>query len=235
MLDYAIKPPRQPYVPINGSDIVFPVRRIYCVGQNYAKHITEMGGPSRAQDRKPPFFFQKPRDAIVLCNPELGATIPYPKLTTNLHHEVEMVLAIGKGGDSISKADANAHIFALGVGVDLTRRDRQAEMKAAGRSWEIAKAFDNSAPISNLTRVNAIPARAQVELLIDGAVRQSSNIDQMIWNPAEIVAALSTQYTLYPGDLVYSGTPEGVGPINRGEHIQATLNGFATLSVTFED
>jgi len=221
MVSYAIAPPAQTLIPIMGSDDMFPVRRIYCVGQNYAKHIAEMGG--RPEDRKPPFFFQKPNDAIVICRPEDKAKIAYPKITDDLHHEVEMVIAIGKGGEFIKSDNAAEHIFGLGVGIDLTRRDRQREMKSQSRSWEIAKAFDDSAPVSAITPVGVIPDNAQITLKVNGEIRQDGNIKDMIWNAAEIVSGLSHHYTLMPGDIILSGTPEGVGPIVRGDKVEARL------------
>lgn len=221
MVSYAIAPPAQTLIPIMGSGDMFPVRRIYCVGQNYAKHIAEMGG--RPEDRKPPFFFQKPSDAIVICRPEDKAKIIYPKITDDLHHEVEMVIAIGKGGEFIDMANAAEHIFGLGVGIDLTRRDRQREMKAQSRSWEIAKAFDDSAPVSAITPVDVVPDNAQITLMVNGEIRQDGNINDMIWNAAEIVSGLSHHYTLMPGDIILSGTPEGVGPIVRGDKVEARL------------
>lgn len=221
MVSYAVTPPAQVLIPIIGSGDMFPVRRIYCVGQNYAKHIAEMGG--RPEDRKPPFFFQKPTDAVVICRPEDKAKIAYPKITQDLHHEVEMVIAIGKGGEFIKANDAAEHIFGLGVGIDLTRRDRQREMKAQSRSWEIAKAFDDSAPVSAITPVDAVPEDAQITLTVNGETRQEGNIRDMIWNAAEIVSGLSKEYTLMAGDIILSGTPEGVGPIISGDHIEASL------------
>ncbi|MEE9347621.1 MAG: fumarylacetoacetate hydrolase family protein [Robiginitomaculum sp.] len=232
MAKYAIKKPKRPSIAIINSPQRFPVRRIYCVGQNYAKHIAEMGGPSKAAERKPPFFFQKPSDAIVAS----GQTIAYPKLTQNLHYEVEMVLAIGRGGEFIAKDEALEHIYALGVGVDLTRRDRQAEMKAAGRSWEIAKAFDNSAPVSNLIPVEdlegGIPSVATISLQVNGIICQCADLSEMIWSPAEIISTLSTHYRLYPGDIIFSGTPQGVGPISEGDYIRASVDGLPDLEFT---
>ena len=221
MVSYAITPPAQVLIPIIGSGDMYPVRRIYCVGQNYAKHIAEMGG--RPEDRKPPFFFQKPTDAIVVCRPEDKAKIAYPKLTQDLHHEVEMVIAIGKGGEFIENGIAEEHIFGLGIGIDLTRRDRQREMKAQSRSWEIAKAFDDSAPVSAITPVDVVPSEATITLSVNGKLRQDGNIKDMIWSAAEIVSSLSKHYTLMAGDIILSGTPEGVGPIVRGDKVEANL------------
>ena len=234
MTKYAITRPALSSVPIKGSEALFPVRRIYCVGQNYAKHVAEMGG--RPQDRNPPFFFQKPSDAIVVCRPEDNVQIAYPKMTKNLHHEVEMVIAIGRGGDFIAKESALSHVFGLAIGVDLTRRDRQAEMKAQSRSWEIAKAFDDSAPISRITPLSdsqtPIASKASIGLRVNGKTRQEACISEMIWSPAEIIATLSTHYTLHAGDLIYSGTPQGVAAISIGDSVEATLEGVDGLKFT---
>ena len=228
MSNYVIDKPARAAVPVIGGGL-FPVRRVYCVGQNYAKHIAEMGGSLKPEDRNPPFFFQKPSDAILTRN-----EMPYPKLTDDLHHEAEMVLAIGTGGDDIAEADALSHVYGLAVGMDMTRRDRQAEMKAQGRSWEIAKAFDNAAPISEILPVKSAGESlkdAHIALTVNGAVKQSAPLSEMIWSPAEIISVLSTHYTLMPGDLIFTGTPEGVGPVVRGDKIAVTVTGLPVLNL----
>ncbi|PZN92936.1 MAG: fumarylacetoacetate hydrolase [Alphaproteobacteria bacterium] len=214
-----------PTVAIAGSTDRFPVRRIFCVGQNYADHIREMGGDP---DRQPPFFFSKPADAVV----DSGAELPFPPQTQDLHHEVELVIALHGGGSDIAAADAVAHIFGHGVGIDLTRRDLQAAAKAAGRPWDMAKGFDASAPVGPLTR-GAPPAAAAIALTVDGETRQSGNIDMMIWSVAEIIATLSRLVTLAPGDLVFTGTPAGVGPIRPGQTVSGSIAGTAPISVRF--
>lgn len=228
MNDYVIDKPARASVPVTGGGL-FPVRRIYCVGQNYAKHIAEMGGSLNPEDRRPPFFFQKPSDAVFT-----GAKMPFPKITDNLHYEAELVLAIGKGGDDISEAEALSHVYGLAVGLDMTRRDRQAEMKAQGRSWEIAKAFDNAAPISVIVPVKDAHAAledAHIALAVNGSIKQSAPLSEMIWSPAEIIAVLSTHYTLCPGDLIFTGTPEGVGPVGVSDIIEVSITGLPTLTL----
>ncbi|WP_426165266.1 fumarylacetoacetate hydrolase family protein [Sandarakinorhabdus sp. DWP1-3-1] len=214
-----------PTVAIAGSADRFPVRRIFCVGQNYADHTREMGGDP---DRQPPFFFSKPADAVV----DTDAELPHPPQTHDLHHEVELVIALHSGGSDIAVADALRHVFGHGVGIDLTRRDLQAAAKAAGRPWDMAKGFDASAPVGPLTR-GGPPAAAGIALTIDGEPRQSGNIDQMIWSVAEVIATLSGLVTLAPGDLVFTGTPAGVGPIRPGQEVRGTLDGAAPITVRF--
>jgi fumarylpyruvate hydrolase len=215
----------RPTIAIAGSDARFPVRRIFCVGQNYADHAREMGSdPTRQQ----PFFFTKPADAVVAS----GATLLFPVRTEDLHHEVELVVALGGGGADIAAADAEALIFGHAVGLDLTRRDLQAEAKKAGRPWDMAKGFDHSAPIAPLTR--GVPsASGAITLAIDGDVRQSGDLDQMIWSVAEIIANLSTYVTLEAGDLIFTGTPAGVGPIRRGETVTGSIFGLPPVEIMF--
>ncbi len=214
-----------PTVAIAGSTDRFQVRRIFCVGQNYADHTREMGGDP---DRQPPFFFSKPADAVV----DSGAELPFPPQTQDLHHEVELVIALHGGGSDIAAADAMAHIFGHGVGIDLTRRDLQAAAKAAGRPWDMAKGFDASAPVGPLTR-GAPPAAAAIALTVDGETRQTGNIDMMIWSVAEIIATLSRLVTLAPGDLIFTGTPAGVGPIKPGQTVSGSIAGTGPISVRF--
>jgi fumarylpyruvate hydrolase len=203
----------------------FPVRRIYCVGQNYADHAREMGSDP---DREQPFFFMKPADAVVAS----GTTLPFPPRTENLHHEVELVVALGAGGTDIAAADAPALIFGHAVGIDLTRRDLQAEARKVGRPWAMAKGFDRSAPIGALVR-GAPPADAAIALTVDGALRQASTLAMMLWSPAEVIAALSTYVELAAGDLIFTGTPAGVGPIHRGETVRGTIAGLPPIEVRF--
>jgi len=212
-----------PSVPIAGSSDRFPVRRIFCVGQNYADHAREMGSDP---DRQPPFFFCKPADAIVPG----GGDIPYPAHTADLHHEVELVLALKGGGSDIAAGDARALVFGVAVGIDLTRRDLQAAAKKAGRPWDMAKGFDLSAPITPIV-AGAYPTSGAITLSIDGAVRQRGDLADMIWSPDEIIATLSTYVTLAPGDLIFTGTPAGVGPIRRGETVLAEIAGLPSLAL----
>ena len=214
-----------PTVAVAGSGDRFPVRRIFCVGQNYADHTREMGGDP---DRQQPFFFTKPADAVVLS----GATLPFPTLTRDLHHEVELVVALGAGGSDIRVDAAPGLIFGHAVGLDLTRRDLQAEAKTAGRPWDMAKGFDNSAPLGAL-RQGAPPLNGAIALTVDGAVRQSGNLDQMIWSVPEIIATLSTYVALAAGDLIFTGTPAGVGPIRPGETVRGTIDGVEPVEVRF--
>jgi len=214
-----------PTIAIVGTTDRFPVRRIFCVGQNYADHAREMGSDP---DRQQPFFFSKPADAVVAN----GSTLSFPRQTEDLHHEVELVIALGKGGKDIAVEDATAMIFGAGVGIDLTRRDLQAAAKKAGRPWDMAKGFDRSAPVAALTP--GIPATTGgIALTVDGEVRQSGDLSMMIWSVPEIIATLSTFVALAPGDLIFTGTPAGVGAIQRGQTVRATIDGFETLEVTF--
>jgi fumarylpyruvate hydrolase len=213
-----------PTIAIHGTDARFPVRRIFCVGRNYADHAREMGGDPT---REPPFFFSKPADAVV----DSGAILPFPSRTSELHHEVELVLALGAGGADITPEDAAATIFGYGVGIDLTRRDLQAEAKKAARPWDMAKGFDRSAPVGPLVRVRP-EAAADVALTIDGAVRQQGRLSDMIWQIEEIVASLSSYVTLAGGDLIFSGTPAGVGPVLRGETMRGTIAGLPPIEIT---
>ena len=221
-MDSVIPAPPRPVVPVEGGG-VFPVRRIWCVGRNYAAHAREMGH----DDREPPFFFAKPSDAVVPG----GGDIVYPPDTADLHHEVELVLAIGRGGRDIPADDALDHVWGYAVGLDLTRRDRQAEAKAAGRPWELAKSFDRSAPIGDILPVRTAGhiRRGRILLSLDGEVRQSADVADMTWSPSEIVAALSRTVELAPGDLIFTGTPEGVGAFGRGQTATAHIDGLQPL------
>jgi fumarylpyruvate hydrolase len=228
-MPYVIATPPTPYIPVVGRAEPFPVHRIYCVGRNYEDHAKEMGHTGR----EAPFFFMKPADAVLVAEPEHTAVMPYPSLTHNLHHEVELVLAIGFGGRNIKATDAHKHIFGYAVGLDMTRRDLQNEMKKQGRPWCIAKGFDCSAPIGAITRAPEVPdiAHAAIHLQVNGQDRQRSIISKMIWNIGEIVEQLSAAWELQPGDLVFTGTPEGVGPVVAGDTLQAMIDGLAPLQV----
>jgi fumarylpyruvate hydrolase len=212
-------------IAIAGSGLRFPVRRIYCVGRNYAEHAREMGhDPSRES----PFFFCKPADAVVAN----GRRLPFPSKTADLHHEVELVVALGEGGSDIPARSALAKIYGCGVGIDLTRRDLQAEAKKAGRPWDMAKGFDHSAPIGDLTQ-GTPPAAGQIALSVNGQLRQQGDLKEMIWSVPEIIAALSAFVELAPGDLIFTGTPSGVGPIRRGDTVRGTITGLASIEVSF--
>jgi len=219
-------------LPVAGTDQRFPVRRVYCVGRNYAGHAREMGSDP---DREPPFFFCKPGDAgaVVPVPADRTVELPYPSLTNNLHYECELVVAIGKGGSNIAVADAASHIFGYAVGLDMTRRDLQGKMKDAGRPWEIGKAFDYSAPVGVIQRAQEAGDidRAAITLELDGVPKQASSIDHLIWSISETIANLSTLFALQPGDLIFSGTPEGVGAVLRGQTMVGKVSGLASISV----
>lgn len=216
-----------PTIAIAGSTERFPVRRIFCVGRNYADHAREMG---HDPTREPPFFFTKPGDAAVAAS----LTMPFPGRTADLHHEVELVVALCAGGTDIDAKDAEALIYGHAVGIDLTRRDLQAEAKKAARPWDMAKGFDQSAPIGPLTR-GAPPRSGAIALTIDGAPRQSGDLADMIWSVPEIIAALSTYVALAPGDLIFTGTPAGVGPILSGETVVGTIAGLEPIAIRYMD
>ena len=219
-MDYVFAPPAPASVPVVGRRECFPVHRIYCVGRNYAEHAREMGA---AVERGTPMFFMKPADALVID----GADVPYPPITQDLHHEVEMVLALGRGGRDLDAAAALDCVWGYGVGLDMTRRDLQAAAKAKGHPWDVAKGFDASAPISALRAVSDIghPRAARLRLTVNGALRQEGDIADMLFGVADIVRELSKLFTLMPGDLVYTGTPAGVAALQRGDAFVATLDG----------
>ncbi len=226
MTEFVFAPAGIPSVAVSGTDSRFPVRRIFCVGQNYAAHAREMGSDP---DRVPPFFFGKPADAVV----DNGATIPYPPETANFHHEIEMVVAIGKGGSDIAAATAPGHVFGYSVGIDLTRRDLQQQAREAGRPWDWAKGFDKSAPCAPIHRVSTIghPSSGRIWLAVDGAVRQDGDLAELIWTVPEIIAAISQSIALQPGDLIFTGTPAGVGPLVPGNRITAGIDGLGEISI----
>jgi fumarylpyruvate hydrolase len=226
--------PPQPVVglPVNGSSAAFPVRRVYCVGRNYAAHAREMGFDP---DREPPFFFCKPNDAQSVVPVPSGETValPYPPRTENYHYEIELVVAIGKAGRDIAAADAKDHIFGYAVGLDMTRRDLQMRMREQGRPWEIGKAFDYSAPIGPITPLATQgPVNAgAIALTVDGKTVQSSDLTHLIWNVDETIAQLSTLFELQPGDLIMTGTPEGVGAVVRGQTMTGTIDALTPIQV----
>jgi fumarylpyruvate hydrolase len=219
---FAFPPPPRPAIPLAGTETLFPIRRILCVGRNYAAHRREMGG----DERDPPFFFAKPGDAVVPG----GGRVPYPSATTELHHEIELVIAIGGEGADLSPGAAAGLIYGYAVGVDLTRRDLQNSAKAKGQPWEAGKAFDSSAPISPIHRGAPPPPEARVWLAVNGEVRQSGLIGDMIWSPAEIIAQASILWRLAPGDLIFTGTPEGVGPLAPGDRVTGGVDGVDVLA-----
>ena len=224
MTTYVFPPHAIPTVPVEGSDAVFPVRRILCVGRNYAAHAREMG----ADARDPPFFFAKPADAIA----PLKSQIAYPPATSDLHHEIELVVALKSGGANLSVEQALEAVFGYAVGVDLTRRDLQGAAKAKGQPWEAGKAFDESAPITAIRVMDAPAPEAAVTLSVNGAERQRGEVGDMIWNVGEVIAKASELWTLAAGDLIFTGTPEGVGAIARGDKVVGEVEGVGRLEFT---
>ncbi len=228
-MSYTFAPPAVTSVPVVGRAERFPVHRIYCVGRNYEEHAKEMGFTGR----EPPFFFLKPADAIVVAEAGQTATIPYPTLTSNLHHEIELVVAIGRGGRNIKAADAASHIYGYAVGLDMTRRDLQNDMKKQGRPWCIGKAFDQSAPIGPITPAAEAGdiANAAIWVQVNGADRQRSNVSKLIWNIAETIEHLSAAWELQAGDLIYTGTPEGVAAVVSGDTMSGGVDGLTGITV----
>jgi fumarylpyruvate hydrolase len=214
-------------VPILGQSSRFPVHRIYCVGRNYEEHAKEMGFTGR----EPPFFFLKPNDSLVVVEEGQTGQMPYPSLTQNLHHEIELVVAIGTGGRNITAANAHQHIFGYAVGLDMTRRDLQNEMKKQGRPWCIGKAFDHSAPIGPITPIAQAGDvnNAEISLQVNGADRQRSSVAKLIWNVAETIEHLSAAWELQAGDLIYTGTPEGVAAVVSGDLLEGRVAGLGSL------
>jgi fumarylpyruvate hydrolase len=227
MTEFVITAPETASVAVAGSSARFPVRRVFCVGRNYAAHAREMGSDP---NREPPFFFTKPADAVV---PASGA-VPYPPSTNDMHHEIELVVALKAGGKDIDAAQALDLVWGYGVGLDLTRRDLQAVAKDAGRPWDMAKGFDASAPCSALHPVSDVghPAQARIWLEVNGTLRQEGNLDEMIWPIADVIASLSRLVTLAPGDLIYSGTPSGVGALQPGDRVRGGVDGVDTFELT---
>jgi len=228
MTDYVIAQPAVSSVAVAGSAALFPVRRVFCVGRNYAAHAREMGSDP---DREPPFFFAKPADAVVAAS----GTVPYPPATSDLHHEIELVVALGSGGANIDPADAMDMVWGYGVGLDLTRRDLQAAAKEIGRPWDMAKGFDASAPCTPLIPVSTLghPEGKTIWLDVNGVRKQEGSTSDMIWSIPEVIAALSRLVTLAPGDLIYTGTPSGVGQLNPGDVVSAGVEDVATFTLTF--
>ena len=225
-MDYVIPAPAVVSLAVEGSSARFPVNRIYCVGRNYAEHAREMG---HDPNKEAPFFFMKPSTAIVT----VGGDFPYPSLSKDVHHEMEMVVAIGKGGSNISSAKALEHVYGYGVGLDMTRRDLQGEAKKMGRPWDTGKAFDYSAPCSALLPAAKIghPSTGEIVLEVNGEVRQKSDLSQLIWNVPDTIAFLSTLFELQPGDLIYSGTPAGVAAVKKGDVMTGRVAGVGSISV----
>jgi fumarylpyruvate hydrolase len=223
---FVIPPPPLSSVAVAGTDARFPVRRIICVGRNYAAHAQEMG---RDPEREPPFFFLKPADTVV----DDGATVPYPPETNNFHYEIELVVAIGKGGLDIPVECALEHVFGYGVGIDLTRRDLQLQAREQGRPWDWGKGFDRSAPIAPLHPVSegGHPSSGRIWLAVNGEMKQDSNIAKLIWPVADIISIASHSMELRPGDLIMTGTPEGVGPVRRGEAITGGIDGLGEIKI----
>jgi fumarylpyruvate hydrolase len=215
--------------PIVGRTERFPVARIYCVGRNYEEHAKEMGFTGR----EPPFFFLKPADALVVVDAGQTGSIPYPRMTSNFHHEIELVAAIGTGGRNIRAADAHKHIFGYAVGLDMTRRDLQGEMKKQGRPWEIGKSFDHSAPMGPITPAAqaGLVEKAELWLQVNGKDRQRSTVSKLIWNIAETIEHLSAAWDLQPGDLIFTGTPEGVAAVVAGDTLVGHVDGLTSITV----
>lgn len=220
---YVFDPPARAAVPVLGEDALFPVRRILCVGRNYAAHRREMGG---GDDPDPPFFFAKPADALAPA----GVDIPYPPLTQNLHHEMELVVALGAGGENVSASEALPLIFGYAAGVDLTRRDLQNASRDKGQPWEAGKAFDLSAPISGIRRWSGAPPQGRIRLSVNGQVKQDAVTADMIWGVPAIIAEASRLWRLAAGDLIFTGTPEGVGPLVKGDRVEGEVEGVGSLS-----
>ena len=228
-MSYAFEPTPVVSVPVVGKAERFPVHRIYCVGRNYEEHAKEMGFTGR----EPPFFFMKPADAVLVVNAGETGDMLYPSLTKNLHHEIELVVAIGNGGKNIQAADAMSHIYGYAVGLDMTRRDLQNDMKKQGRPWCIGKGFDHSAPIGPITpaALAGDVAHAEIYVQVNGQDRQRSSVSQLIWNIAETIEHVSAAWELQPGDLIYTGTPEGVGAVVAGDTMVGAVSGLGELKV----
>jgi fumarylpyruvate hydrolase len=222
-MDYIFKPASQVSLPIRGTDAQFPVRRIYCIGRNYADHAIEMG---HDPDREAPFFFQKNAQNI-----DISGTFPYPPQTSDVHHEIELVVALKSGGANIGESDALQHVYGYAVALDMTRRDLQGEAKKTGRPWEIGKAFERSAPMSALVPVadTGYLDAGRISLSINGEMRQDGDLNQMIWKVPEMISYLSRFYDIAAGDLIMSGTPAGVGPVEKGDVLTGDIEGLGTL------
>ena len=225
-MTYIFPPQKQTALPVRGTDDLFPVNRVYCVGRNYAAHSIEMG---HDPTKEAPFFFQKNPDNILLE----GNDFPYPGMTSDVHHEIELAVALKSGGDNIAADNAMDCVFGYAIALDMTRRDLQGQMKKQGRPWEIGKAFEKSAPCSKLVSANEIghPVEGDVWLKINGEIRQQGNLDQLIWKIPEMIAYLSELFTLHSGDIILTGTPSGVGPVQRGDQLHGHVGGVGDLKV----
>ncbi len=228
-MKHVFPPAETPSVPVRGSDQLFPVRRVYCVGRNYAAHAIEMGGDP---DKEPPFFFQKNPDNIVAG----GGTFPYPSGTSDVHHEIELVVYLSKGGENIPVGEALDHVFGYGVGLDMTRRDLQGEAKKLGRPWEVGKAFEHSAPCGEVVPAAEIghPESGAIWLKVNGKTAQEGDLNQLIWKVPETIAYLSGLFRLAAGDVIMTGTPSGVGPVSRGDVLEGHIDGVGDIKVTVE-
>jgi fumarylpyruvate hydrolase len=225
--DYVIPPPATASLPVTTGTQRFPIRRVFCVGRNYAAHAREMG---KDPDREPPFFFMKPADAVI----DAEGVVPYPSLTTEFHHEIEMVVALKAGGIAVAPQDALDLVWGYGVGVDLTRRDIQDEAKRLSRPWDWAKGFDASAPCSAISPVHVVghPAKGEIWLKVNGELKQRGDLRDLIWSIPEVISAISRAVALAPGDLIYSGTPAGVGPMQPGDDVSGGVEGLAEFAFT---
>ena len=225
-MEYVIAPPETPSLAVAGNGARFPVRRIYCVGRNYAAHAREMG---HDPDREPPFFFQKNPDALLAS----GTKFPYPAASRDVHFEIELVCAIGTGGSGIKASDALDHVWGYAVGIDMTRRDLQGAAKKLGRPWEVGKAFEHSAPCTRVHPVGATghPVEGRIWLDVNGETRQDGNLNELIWSVPEIIEQLTALFTLAPGDLIFTGTPAGVGAINRGDVLTGGVQGVDEIEI----
>jgi fumarylpyruvate hydrolase len=228
-MSYAIPAPAVTTLPVDGSTSVFPVQRVFCVGRNYAEHAVEMG---HDPDREPPFFFMKPAVAVVLS----GCTLPFPSVTHDLHHEIELVVAMRSGGERIATSDALDHVFGYAIGLDMTRRDLQAEAKQARRPWDMAKGFDRSAPMGAIRPAASIghPSEGAIWLRVNGDLRQEGDLAQQIWKVPETISYLSTLVELLPGDLIMTGTPSGVGRVEPGDRLEGHIDDVGDLTVTYQ-
>ncbi len=228
-MNYVLPAPVAPSAAVRGTQDRFAIRRVYCVGRNYAEHAKEMG----FSDRDPPFFFMKPADAIVNVAEGQTGEIEYPMGTNNFHHEIELVIAIGVGGRRIKAADADKHVYGYAVGLDMTRRDCQFAMRDKGRPWELGKSFDQSAPMGPITPVSqcGILSTGGIKVDVNGGKRQASDIGKLTWNVNEIIEHLSAYFELAPGDLIYTGTPEGVAAVVAGDELLGQIDGLGSLRV----
>jgi fumarylpyruvate hydrolase len=229
-MNFVFTPPVVTALPIRGSDELFPVRRVYCIGRNYAEHAIEMG---HDPNKEPPFFFQKNPDNVVPGGGKNGGTFPYPSATSDVHHEIELIVALRKGGENIPASAALDHVFGYAVGLDMTRRDLQGEAKKLGRPWEVGKAFESSAPCGEIVPAKEIghPSAGAIWLKVNGETRQTGDLNQMIWKVPEAISYLSGLFRLAPGDLIMTGTPAGVGAVKRGDTLQGHVDRVGEITV----